>query len=144
MDVIHTALWVSDIDRTRSFYVDALGLEENWSFESDGVQNVYIGGEHGEFQFKHDPEGVPESNASGGSSGSEQGERTDGGPEVDSGTMAHVAVGVDSVDETFERLVERADPPVRTAPTTVDDIDRRIAFVEDPDGYVVELVERLD
>jgi len=123
MDVIHTALWVSDIDRTRSFYVDALGLEENWSFESDGVQNVYIGGEHGEFQFKYD---------------------LDGGPEIDAGTMAHVAVGVDSVDETFERLVERADPPVRTEPTTMDEIDRRVAFVEDPDGYVVELVERLD
>ena len=123
MDVIHTALWVSDIDQTRSFYVDALGLEENWSFTSDGVQNVYVGGEHAEFQFKYDPEG---------------------GPEIDPGTMAHVAVGVDSVDETFERLLERADPPLREEPTTMDEIDRRVAFVEDPDGYVVELVERLD
>jgi lactoylglutathione lyase len=123
MDVIHTALWVSDLDRTRSFYVDALGLEENWSFTSDGVQNVYVGGEHGEFQFKYDP---------------------DGDPEIDARSVAHVAVGVDSVDETFERLVERAEPPVREEPTTMEQIDRRVAFVEDPDGYVVELVERLD
>ena len=124
MDVIHTAIWVSDIDRTREFYVDGLGLTENWAFTADdGVRNVYIGGENAEFQFKYDP---------------------DGGPEIDPGTMAHVAVGVDSTDETFERLVEREDPPVHEAPTTMDEIDRRVAFVEDPDGYVVELVERVE
>jgi lactoylglutathione lyase len=123
MDVIHTAIWVSDIDRTRAFYVDALGLEENWSFTGDdGVENVYIGGENAEFQFKYDPET----------------ELT-----ADTGTIDHVAVGVDSVDEAFERPSERADPPVHEAPTTMEDIDRRVAFVEDPDGYVVELVERL-
>ncbi|MFD1563327.1 VOC family protein [Haloarchaeobius amylolyticus] len=124
MDVIHTALWVSDIERTREFYVDALGLTENWSFTGDdGVENVYIGGDNAEFQFKYDPEG---------------------GPDIDSGTMAHVAVGVDSTDETVERLVERVDPPIETAPTTMDDLGLRVAFVEDPDGYVVELVEEVE
>lgn len=124
MDVIHTALWVSDLEQTREFYIDGLGLQENWSFTADdGVENVYIGGEHAEFQFKYDPEG---------------------GPEIDSGTMAHVAVGVDSTDDTFEQLVERVDPPIHEEPTTMGDIDRRVAFVEDPNGYVVELVERLE
>jgi len=123
MDVIHAALWVADIDRTREFYVDALGLTENWSFTADGgVENVYIGGEHAEFQFKYDPAG---------------------GRTIDSGTLDHVAVGVDSVDDVFERLVERADPPVHEGPTTMEHIGRRVAFVEDPDGYVLELVERV-
>ncbi|TMT87709.1 VOC family protein [Haloterrigena sp. H1] len=124
MDVIHTALWVSDIERTRDFYVDALELTENWSFTGDdGVENVYIGGDNAEFQFKYDPEGSPD---------------------IDSGTMAHVAVGVDSTDETVERLGERVDPPIETAPTTMDDLGLRVAFVEDPDGYIVELVEELE
>lgn len=124
MDVIHTAIWVADIDRTRAFYIDGLGLSENWAFTAeDGVQNVYIGGENAEIQFKYDPAG---------------------GPEIDPGTMAHVAVGVDSTDETFDRLVDRAEPPVREEPTTMAEIDRRVAFVEDPDGYVVELVEQLE
>ncbi|QLG49083.1 VOC family protein [Natrinema halophilum] len=124
MDVIHTALWVSDIEQTRDFYVDALGLREKWSFTGDdGVENVYIGGDNAEFQFKYDPEGSPE---------------------IDSGSVAHVAVGVDSTDETFDRLVERADPPIRTEPTTMVDIGCRVAFVEGPDGYVVELVEELE
>lgn len=124
MDVIHTAMWVSDLEETRAFYGDALGLEENWSFTGDdGVENVYLGGEHGEIQFKYDP---------------------DGGPEVDPGTVDHVAVGVESADEAFDRLLARADPPVHEPPTTMGAIGRRVAFVEDPDGYVIELVERLE
>lgn len=124
MDVIHTALWVSDLERTRAFYVEGLGLTENWSFTGDdGVENVYVGGENGELQFKYDPEG---------------------GPTIESGAMDHVAVSVDSTDKAFDRLVDREDPPVREAPTTMEEIDRRVAFVEDPDGYVVELVERVD
>jgi lactoylglutathione lyase len=124
MDVIHTALWVSDLEQTREFYIDALGLDENWSFTADdGVENVYIGGDNGEFQFKYHP---------------------DDGPAIDSGSMAHVAVSVDSTDETFERLVEREDPAVHTEPTTMDDLGVRIAFLEDPDGYVLELVEDLE
>jgi len=108
MDVIHAALWVADIDRTREFYVDALGLTENWSFTADGgVENVYIGGEHAEFQFKYDPAG---------------------GRTIDSGTLDHVAVGVDSVDDVFERLVERADPPVHEGPTTMEHIGRRVGL----------------
>ncbi|WP_224336375.1 VOC family protein [Haloprofundus halobius] len=124
-DVIHTALWVSDIESTLDFYVDGLGLEHNWEFTSDGVRNVYVGGDHGEFQFKSDVDGGGDAAV---------------GP---CGGFDHLAVGVDSTDETFERLVDHSDPPVATEPTTMAEIDRRVAFVEDPDGYVVELVERL-
>ncbi|KTG10339.1 lactoylglutathione lyase [Haloprofundus marisrubri] len=122
-DVIHTAIWVSDIDATLDFYVDGMGLDHNWEFTSDGVRNVYVGGEHGEFQFKFDPH--------------------DGGPAGPGGGFDHLAVGVDSTDATFERLVDHSDPPVVEAPTTMEQINRRVAFVEDPDGYVVELVERV-
>jgi lactoylglutathione lyase len=122
-DVIHTALWVSGIDDTVDFYVDGLGLEHNWEFTSDAVRNVYIGGPEAEFQFKHDPDGDQEAGPGGG--------------------FAHLAVGVERTDEAFESLVEHRDPPVVEEPTTMAQIDRRVAFVEDPDGYVVELVERL-
>lgn len=124
MDVIHTAIWVSDIDRTREFYTEALDLAENWSFTGDdGVENVFIGGENAEFQFKYDPTG---------------------GPTIDPGTMAHLAVGVEDTDASFDRAVERADPPVRQEPTTMPDIGSRVAFIEDPDGYVVEIVESIE
>lgn len=124
MDVIHTAIRVSDRERTEEFYVEGLGLEHSWEFTMDGVDNVYLGGEHGEIQIKYDPD-------------------DDG--EIDHGDgLDHIALGVDSTDEVFERAVERTDCPVVSEPESLTDIGRRIAFIEDPDGYVVELVERLD
>ena len=61
--------------------------------------------------------------------------------EYDLGTAyGHIALGVDSVAETCERIraaggnVTREPGPVKGG-TTV------IAFVEDPDGYKVELIE---
>ena len=64
-----------------------------------------------------------------------------GESEYDLGTAyGHIALGVDSVAETCERIraaggnVTREPGPVKGG-TTV------IAFVEDPDGYKVELIE---
>lgn len=124
MDLIHAAIWVSDVDETVAFYRDGLGLDHNWEFTGDdGVRNVYLGGADGEIQFKYDPDGEPPS--------------PDGG-------LDHLAVGVDDTDAVFDRLRERTDCPVVEPPTTMAEIGRRVAFVEDPDGYVVELVEVID
>ena len=123
MDVIHAAIWVSDLEEARAFFVDALGLEENWSFTLDGVENVYVGGEHGELQLRHDPE------------------RDD--PVPDRETLDHVAVSVDDVDAETERVVDATGCAVVDGPTTVDAADARVSFLEGPDGYVVELVESL-
>lgn len=123
-DVIHTALWTSNIERTEKFYTEGLGLERRWSFSHDGVGNVYIGGPHGEVQWKHARKSENHSGASRG--------------------LDHIAIGVQSVDDQFAHLLETFDPPVVTAPTTMENISRRVAFVEDPEGYVVELVERTE
>lgn len=123
MDVAHTALWVSDIDATTEFYEDALGLDYDREFELDGVLNYYVGSADGaELQFKYDPD-------------------TD--DRVDPAGIDHVALTVEDTDATFERVVEAADPAVVLEPTTVDVAQRRVAFVEDPDGYVVEFVQRV-
>lgn len=124
MDVIHTALWVSSMDDAREFFVDGLGLAENWSFTLDGVENVYVGGEHGELQLRYDPERQP--------------------PEPDRTALDHVAVSVDDVDAACERVVERTGCEVLNGPMSVDVAGARVAFIEGLDGYVVELVEDLD
>lgn len=124
MDVIHTAVWVDNIERTIEFYTEGLELDVNWEVVNDGVQYVYIGGEHGEIQCKYDPDADYETGAAGG--------------------FDHIAIGVENTDEAFETLCEREDPPVHTPPITLSTMNRRIAFVEDPDGYVVELVQQLD
>lgn len=124
MDVIHTAIWVSSLDDGREFFVDGLGLDENWSFTFNGVENVYVGGEHGELQLRYDPERPA--------------------PEPDRMVLDHVAVSVDDVDAKFERVIERTGCDVVDGPTTVEVAGARVAFIEGPDGYVVELVEDLD
>lgn len=125
MEVIHTAIEVSDIEATYAFYVDALGLERHWHFTADdGVENHYVGGDgNAELQFKYDPDGAA--------------------PPAPAG-IDHLALGVDDVDATVESVVAETGCPVLREPVTLDDLDLRIAFVEDPDGYAVEFVEALD
>ncbi len=121
MEVLHNAVWVSDIETTLSFYVDALGLEKSWEFVGDdGTTNVFVSGAgEAEIQFKHRSDREP--------------------PESDG--FDHVAVGVTDINAEFERLVDETDCPVRLEPTHSDGADTQVAFVEDPDGYGVELVE---
>jgi lactoylglutathione lyase len=123
VDVIHTAVWVSDLDETRAFYVDALGLSHTRDFESEGVTNFYVAGDGGaEIQFKHEP----------------------GRGAVDPSGIDHVAVSVDDTDAVLDRLRAATDTEVVMGPTTIDAVDVYVAFVTDPDGYLVELVEVLD
>ncbi|MGM0591593.1 MAG: VOC family protein [Halobacteriota archaeon] len=122
-NVIHTALWVADIEQSLAFYVDALGLErsrEHGGSSPGEVRNVFVAGPDGtEIQFKY---------------------TSDGDPETPAG-VDHVAVSVADVDAEFERIVEETGCPVVAEPKTTGS-GARIAFVEDPDGYAVELVER--
>ena len=123
MRVVHTALWVSDIDATTDFYEDVLGLDYHREFTLDGVLNYYVGAPDGaELQFKYDP---------------------DSDDRVDPSGVDHLALRVEDTDATFERVVEEADPVVVREPTTVDAAERRVAFVEDPDGYHVEFVQKV-
>lgn len=124
MEVLHSALWVSDLERTLEFYVDTLGLEKTHEFTSgDGATNVYVAGEHGtEIQFKHDPDRDT--------------------PSADG--FDHIALTVDDTDAEVERLVEGGACTLRRGPLTSDAVDARIAFIEDPEGYGIELIEKHD
>ncbi|MBO4247973.1 MULTISPECIES: VOC family protein [Halomicrobium] len=123
MDVAHVALWVSDMDRAIEFYTE-LGLERQWSFTLDGVENVYVGGDHGELQLRHDPDRTTPIAPN----------RAD---------VDHVALTVDDTEATVERATD-AGGTVVTAPTVIEPADAYVAFVEDPEGYVLEFVEPLD
>lgn len=124
MDVIHAAVWVSDMAAAREFLVEGVGLEEHRSLTLDGVENVWLGGEHGEIQLRHEP-GRP-------------------APTPDRSALDHVALSVDDVDREVERIVDRTGSRVVEEPRTVEAAGARIAFLEGPEGYVLELVEDLD
>lgn len=126
MHLAHTAVWVSDIDRTAAFYEGALDLAFHREFEIDGVRNYFVGSEDGaEIQFKCDSDS------------------RDSEGRTDTRGFDHLAFSVDDVDATFERVVEATDCPVAMEPTTIEQIGSRVAFVADPDGYEVEFEETL-
>lgn len=121
MDLIHVRLHVADADESADWYVEQLDFERSWEFESDGARHVYVADGNGfELQLT-DEEGV------------------DVISEADQ--FDHLAIGVEDVDEAFDDIEnhgvikEPADQPAAGA---------RTAFLEDPDGHVVELVQPLD
>jgi len=126
MDIQHTAVQVSDLEATKAFYEDGLGLEHAWDFHTDdGVHNYYVTGDEldTEIQFVHDP---------------------DDDTAVEPDGIVHLAVLVDDADATLDRLVERTDCEVLKGPLTIEAADARAAFVEDPDGYEVEIFHRIE
>ena len=126
MDVIHIAIWVSDLDRILEFYVDELGLEKTNEFESgDGATNVFVAGPSGvELQLKHEAGRAVE--------------------RPEHGVYDHVAVAVDDTDAEVERLCEQGSATLSRGPLDSEGANARVAFIEDPEGNGIELVEEFE
>lgn len=118
MDAIHVCLNVGDADETGQWYCEQLGFEPSWEFTSGETRNVYVEDGNGfELQLSD----------------------TESEDDVAVGTAwDHFAVSVEDVDEAFEEIDHHG---VVRGPTDVPAAGARVAFVEDPDGHVVELVE---
>jgi lactoylglutathione lyase len=123
---LHTMYRITDSDRSRAFY-EALGFEyrRDLPIVRDGeheATNYFFGipgqDEELELTLNHD------------------------GRTYDLGTgYGHVALAVDDLDGTLERLSAQGIEPERP-PYTVREGGSRLCFVQDPDGYRVELIER--
>jgi lactoylglutathione lyase len=123
---LHTMLRITDPERSRAFY-EALGMEfrRDLPIVRDGeleATNYFLGvpgqDEELELTFNHD------------------------GRSYDLGTAyGHIALGVDDLDGTLERLSAQGIEPERP-PYSVREGGSRLCFVQDPDGYRVELIER--
>ena len=67
-------------------------------------------------------------------------------PQPNDAGAAHVALAVDDLDEALRRLRDHGFPS-RSAPITLHDHegtwkDVTIAYVDDPDGFIIELIQR--
>ena len=123
---LHTMLRVGNLDRSIKFYTEMFGMKElrRWDVPEGKFTNAFVGyGDEDtdcvlEFTYNYGVEKYEIGTAYG-----------------------HIAIGVPDVYGTCERLakagakIPRPAGPVKHG-TTV------IAFVEDPDGYKIELVER--
>ncbi|MFB6311983.1 MAG: VOC family protein [Salinirussus sp.] len=119
MDVIHVCLNVADATRAADWYCEQLGFERSWEFELENTRNLYVvDGEGFELQLSDTA-----------------------GKDPEPGTAwDHLAVSVDDVDAAFERIDNHG---VVQAPADNEAAGARTAFIEDPDGHVVELVQPL-
>jgi lactoylglutathione lyase len=117
---------ITDPDRSRAFY-EALGMELRRDMDivrggEKEATNYFFGfagqDEELELTLNHD------------------------GRTYDLGTgYGHVAIGVDDLDKTLERLKGEGIEPERE-PYRVREGGSRLCFVQDPDGYRVELIDR--
>ena len=120
--LIHTCYRIGDIDRSVSFY-EKLGFEEVGRFPiRDEAINVFMGlpgdGDRLELTYNNGVDSY----------------------EIGTG-YGHIAVTVQDLDSTLERLAEQGIEPER-APYSVREGGSRLCFVRDPDEYRIELIER--
>ncbi len=123
-EFLHTCYRIGDIDSAVDFY-GKLGFEERRRMDlPDGAINVFMGmpGDGDRLELTWNP----------------------GVESYDLGTgYNHIALAVEDLDGTLEGLagdgIEPEKPPYRPGGRTE---GPRIAFVRDPDGYRVELIER--
>jgi len=123
---LHTMYRITDPAKSRAFY-EALGLEfrREMDIVRDGeteATNYFFGipgqEEELELTFNHDGRSY----------------------ELGSG-YGHIAIGVDDLDATLDRLREQGIEPERE-PYRVREGGSRLCFVQDPDSYRIELIER--
>src|SRR3954463_9890030 len=122
---LHTMVRITDPARSRAFY-EALGFtfEREMDIVRDGEKEATnyffsIGGQESvlELTFNHD------------------------GRTYDLGTgYGHIAIGVEDLDGTLARLAEQGIAPERE-PYRVREGGNRLCFVQDPDGYRIEIIE---
>jgi lactoylglutathione lyase len=123
---LHTMVRITDPERSRTFY-EALGME--FRRDMDIVRN-------GEREATNYFFGVPGQE--------EELELTynHDGRSYELGTAyGHIALGVDDLDDTLTALAQVGIEPERE-PYRVREGGSRICFVQDPDGYRIELIDR--
>lgn len=119
--LLHTRYRVSDLEKTISFYKDVLGLEEvRRQTSGRGSQLVFLKAPDSDVEIeicKFD----------------------ESGPVVVGPDLTHLAFEVDDLDEFAKAAAAKGHPLSDGPHSTGSD---RIAFIDAPEGYEIELIER--
>jgi lactoylglutathione lyase len=123
---LHTMVRITDPQRSRAFY-EALGF--TFSREMDIVRNgekeatnyfFSLPGSESVLELTYNHDGRTYENGTG---------------------YGHIAIGVEDLDGTLDRLKEQGIEPERP-PYTVSEGGSRLCFVRDPDDYRIEIIGR--
>jgi lactoylglutathione lyase len=126
MSLIHTCYRITDIDRSVAFY-GALGFQEVGRFPiRDEAVNVFMNqpedGDNPRLELTYNV-GHTEPY------------------EIGTG-YGHIAITADDLDGMLAELAKQGIEPERP-PYTIRDGGSRLCFVRDPDGYRIEILERV-
>jgi lactoylglutathione lyase len=118
--LLHTRYRVNDLEKTVAFYKDVLGLQELRRHTSGrGSQLVFLKAPHSDEEIeicKFD----------------------DSGPIVVGSDLTHLAFEVEDL-ETFAKEAEAKGYPLSDGPHSTG--SGKIAFIDAPEGYEIELIE---
>jgi lactoylglutathione lyase len=126
----YVVLKVADLDRSLSFYTKAVGMQEIFRYDlGNGVTEVGVG-----FAPAVD-------SASGqGLALVHESKRTE--PFEHGNAFSRFALAVPDIRASFERLAA-AGVEIARAPVAYPQYSATVGFVKDPDGYLIELLQRL-
>ena len=125
----HVGMTSGNLDRTIAFYCDLLGLTLALRKKSDRGEMIFLDTGNGMLEIA-----CPAADIS----------RSRDVPPHEAG-MRHLTFAVDSVDAMFARLeAAGVDILERPRPAFFTELIKRVAFVRDPDGIMIELIERAE
>lgn len=125
---LHTMVRVTNIEKSKAFYCDLLGLEEvrRSEYEAGRFTLVFLAAKEDVAQFQEQAAPALELTYN-----------WDGDEEYDGGrNFGHLAYRVDNIYETCQHILDNG-VTVNRPPR-----DGRMAFVVSPDGISVELLQR--
>lgn len=123
--IIHSMIRVLDLDRSIDFYDRAFNLKEKRRHEFEGFALVYLGNDENDFEIELTLNRGTEEPYSHGSG------------------YGHVAVCVDDLASEHERISALGFAPRDIVDFSPDgDLLARFFFIQDPDGYEIEVIER--
>ncbi|MDD1794317.1 lactoylglutathione lyase [Enterovibrio sp. ZSDZ42] len=123
--ILHTMLRVGDLDRSIRFYTDVMGMELLRKSENEQYEYTLAFVGYGD----ESTGAVIELTYNWGTTQYEQGS-----------AFGHIAIGVDDIYTTCDAL-RAAGANITREPGPVKGGSTEIAFVEDPDGYKIELIQ---
>ena len=123
--VIHSMIRVLDLERSLAFYADVLGLHEAHRLDFPDFALVYVRSPFNDFEIEltlNKGRDEPYSHGSG---------------------YGHVGVVVPDVAATHAELVGKGYTPAEVKEfKRGDELLARFFFIQDPDGYKIEMLER--
>lgn len=126
MRFLHTMIRVKDIDTSLKFYTEVLDMTLDHKKRLDDCWLYFLNDKDNTCQIEL----------------TYNDETPDGGYEIGNG-FGHFAFAVESMDE-FTKKIEKLGYEYLYEPFDLNGKGSTIAFVKDPDGYEIELIEKVN